>query len=171
FNTNATLTAELFRRLGAQVSLTYVTPKAAATLRAGQFDGVIADWIGSDTFGTLAAAKHHLNYPLGGVMLAFVMNRRSYERLPKTVRTVFDRHKGDELAEGFGRAFDGQRAKVIARIRSEPGQDVATPEGEAAATWAAAFAPGVEAWRAASPRNQQLATALDAELARIRATG
>ncbi len=171
FNTNATLTAELFRRLGARMSLTYVTPKAAATLRAGEFDGVVADWIGSDTFGTLAAAKHHLNYPLGGVMLAFVMNRRRYERLPDPVRAVFDRHKGDELAEGFGRAFDGQRAKVITRIRSEPGQDVVTPEGEAATAWAAAFAPGVEAWRAASSRHQQLATALDAELARIRATG
>lgn len=168
FNTNTTLTAELFRALGADMSLTYVTPRAAATLWAGEFDGVVADWVGSDTFGTLAAAKHHLNYPLGGVMIAFVMNRDSYERLPDAVRAVFDRHKGDELAEGFGNAFDGQRAKVVSRIQSEPGQDVATPEGEAAAAWAAAFAPGMEAWRAASPRNRMLAGALDTELARIR---
>ena len=168
FNTNAALTAELFRRIGAECSLTYVTPRAAATLRAGEFDGVIADWVGSDTFGTLAAAKHHLNYPLGGVMLAFVMNRNSYERLPGPVRAAFDKHRGAELAQGFGAAFDGQRVKVIERLRSEPGQDVATPDGADAAEWAAAFAPGVQAWRAASPRNASLAEALDAELARIR---
>ena len=167
FNTNAALTAELFRRLGADMSLSYVTPRAAATLRAGAFDGVIADWIGSDTFGTLAVAKHHLNYPLGGVMLSFVMNRDSYERLPRAVRAAFDRHKGDELAYEFGKAFDAQRAKVIARVRAEPGQEVVTPEGEAAAAWATAFAPGVEAWRASQPRNRRLAEALDHELARI----
>jgi len=126
--------------------------------------------VGSDTFGTLAAAKYHLDYPLGGVMLAFVMNRGSYERLPEAVRAVFDQHKGDELAAGFGTAFDGQRAKVVARLRSDPGQSVVTPEGEAAAAWAAAFAPGVEAWRTASPRNRLLAKALDAELVRIRRT-
>ncbi len=170
FNTNTALTAELFRGLGANMSLTYVTPRAAATLRAGEFDGVIADWVGSDTFGTLAVAKHHLNYPIGGVMIAFVMNRRSYERLPEAVRAVLDRHKGDELADGFGRAFDEQRARVIARLGSDPGQSVVTPEGEAAASWAAAFAPGVKAWRTLSPRNQLLARALETELASIRAT-
>ncbi len=168
FNTNAALTAELFRRLGAECSLTYVTPRAAATLRAGTFDGVIADWVGSDTFGTLAAAKHHLDYPLGGVMLAFVMNRASYERLPEPVRAAFDKHRGAELAEGFGNAFDVQRVKVIDRLRSEPGQSVVTPEAQAAAAWQAAFAPGVQAWRTAAPRNQTLADALDAELARLR---
>jgi TRAP-type C4-dicarboxylate transport system substrate-binding protein len=170
FNTNAALTVDLFRRLGADMSLTYVTPRAAATLRANQFDGVIADWVGSDTFGTLAAAHHHLDYPLGGVMLAFVINRTSYDRLPGAIRAAFDRHKGDELADGFGRAFDGRRRDVVARVRSEAGQSVVTPEGAAAAAWADAFAPGVEAWRTANPRNGLLARALDAELASIRAT-
>lgn len=170
FNTNAALTVDLFRRLGADMSLTYVTPRAAATLRAHQFDGVVADWIGSDTFGTLAASHHHLDYPLGGVMLAFVMNRNSYDRLPGTVRAAFDRHKGDELANGFGRAFDSRRVEVVARVRSEAGQSVVTPEGAAAAAWADAFAPGVEAWRTATPRHGLLAEALNAELAQIRST-
>ena len=170
FNTNAALTADLFRRIGAECSLTYVTPRAAATLRAGQFDGVIADWVGSDTFGTLAAAHHHLDYPLGGVMLAFVMNRASYDRLPDKVRAAFDRHRGAELADGFGQAFDAQRTKIIGRLRAEADQDVATPQGANADAWQAAFAPGVTAWRTASPRNTTLAEALDMELAHIRSS-
>lgn len=170
FNTNVALTADLFRRAGAECSLSYVTPRAAATLRGGEFEGVIADWIGSDTFGTLSAARHHLDYPLGGVMLAFVMNRRSYERLPEAIRAAFDRHKGDELAEEFGRAYDRRRIEVIARVRGEAGQTVVKPEGEHAASWAAAFAEGVAAWRAASLWNVTLAKALDTELSRIRAS-
>ena len=169
FNTNAALTAELFQRLGTKCSLSYVTPRAAATLQEGKFDGVIADWIGSDTFGTLSAARHHLNYPLGGVMLAFVMNRRRYEHLPEAIRAVFDQHRGDELADRFGRAYDGRRAEVIARVRAEAGQTVVTPEGDAARAWADAFAPGVEAWHAAAPRNRMLAKSLQDELTRIRA--
>jgi len=50
------------------------------------------------------------------------MNRASYDRLRAGTRAVIDRHKGVELAQSFGRAFDTERARVVAPIedRSHP---------------------------------------------------
>lgn len=169
FNTSAPLVAEVFAQLGATMSQTYVTARAAETLRRGEFDGVIADWVGSETFGTLDAARHHLDYPLGGVMLAFLMNRASYERLRGAVRQVLDRHKGVELATAFGRSFDEGVAAVLARMAADPAQRVFRPEGEQRAAWDAAFASPLARWRGGNERRGALARALDAELAAVRA--
>ncbi len=169
WNTNAELTIALFGKLGAEMAGTYVTPRAAKTLIDREFDGVIADWVGSNTFGTLKAAHHHLAYPLGGVMLSFVMNRAAYDRLPEAARAVIDKHKGDELASRFGHAFDGERARVVEQVKADPSQSVVEPAGGDAERWSAAFAPVVAAWRQADARNAQLAAALEAELRTIRA--
>lgn len=169
WNTNAELTVALFRQLGAEMSSTYVTPRAAKTLVDHEFDGVIADWVGSNTFGTLKAAHYHFAYPLGGVMLAFVMNRAAYDRLSGDARAAIDRHKGVELARSFGRAFDAERARVVKQLKADPTQSIVEPAGRDAARWRSAFAPVVAEWRHADPRNARLDAALEKELAAIRA--
>jgi len=169
WNTNAELTISLFRKLGGEMSHTYVTPRAAKTLTDHEFDGVIADWVGSNTFGTLKAAHHHLAYPLGGVMISYVMNRAAYDRLPSAVKAVIDRHKGVELASSFGRAFDEERARVVEQLKGDPAQSIVEPAGPDAERWQAAFVPVVAEWRQADERNARLAAALADELRAIRA--
>jgi TRAP-type transport system periplasmic protein len=168
WNTNVGLTIVLFRKLGAEMADTYLTPRAARTLIDHEFDGVVADWVGSNTFGTLEVAHHHLAYPFGGVMLGFVINRSAYDRLPAEARAAIDRHKGVELASSFGRAFDTDRAGIVDQLRSDPAQSIVEPVGPDAEHWRAAFAPIVAEWRSASPRNSQLADALENELKKIR---
>ncbi len=102
-------------------------------------------------------------------MLGYVMNRASYDRLPAAAKAAIDRHKGVELARDFGRAFDTERARVVAELKTDPTQSIVEPAGADATRWRTAFAPVVADWRRADKRNARLAVALEKELRAIHA--
>ncbi|MCM2973319.1 TRAP transporter substrate-binding protein [Larsenimonas suaedae] len=59
-------------------------------------------------------------------VLAFLMNKQSYERLPDKARAALDALSGEGLSRRFGKAWDDAIVRVRAKVKNDPDQTVIT---------------------------------------------
>lgn len=113
------------RTLEALGAVPVAMPPAMVTeaLSKGVVDGASAVWEVVTPTKMDEITRHHLDSPadqpvLGATVLAMLMNKRTYERLPDDLRAIVDQHSGLPLVEKFGRVWDeagdATRQKVIA---------------------------------------------------------
>src|SRR5215470_17578307 len=74
------------------------------------------------------------------------MNKASYERLPRELKSVIDRNSGQVAAAMAGAMWD-QQAAAAANIVVERGDLIVTLLPEAVARWRKATEPVIDAWR------------------------
>lgn len=125
-------------------------PEVPQALTTGVIDGAIIPWevTGALRLAEITPSHTELGGENGGMansVMALVMNRGSYDRLPDDLKQVIDANAGDALAALLGAAFDAaeatQRANAVAA-----GATIAIIPQDRLGAWKEATQPVLDAW-------------------------
>jgi TRAP-type C4-dicarboxylate transport system substrate-binding protein len=98
------------------------------------------------------------------------MNRKKFDSLPEQAQSVIRKYGGGPMAKRFAAHGQDLEKEELERIKSNARRTVTFPsrmDTEAAQT---VFQTFNDEWAAKSPRNHQLLTMVENELAKIRST-
>ena len=108
-------------------------------------DGAIVPWSISLSIRTIDVVKYHAETSLHGPILAMIMNKQSYAKLPADLKKAIDDNCTDAMAVEFGYRWEKDdapgRAKAI-KLKHEV--YAIAPEEEA--RWKAAAKPAYDEW-------------------------
>jgi TRAP-type C4-dicarboxylate transport system substrate-binding protein len=119
-------------------------------------------------FGYDRVTSHHYFVRLGVVPLAVVMNRKTFEALPKAAQDAIRTHSLDWINKLYLDSMLVYDKSLIDRLKSDPKRTVVFPSEADAAAAKAAFDPVIQAWIKKSPRNQEIYQAVLAEIEKFR---
>jgi TRAP-type C4-dicarboxylate transport system substrate-binding protein len=140
----------------------------AEGMARGVTDMTLNNWGFVGDFKVNEVTTQHLDIALGAVPVGVAMRRDRYEALPAPAKAAMERFGGEALARRLGEGFDRQDREVRERVSKSPKNTVTPVPPADLAQWKAAIEPVNQAWRTASPRNQRVWAAYEAELGRVR---
>src|SRR6202023_3110723 len=125
-------------------------PMARRALAISQHvvDGGIDPWNIVPTFKLNDLLKTHTEFSdssLSTTTFVLAMNKATYDRLPRDLKTVIDNNSGQPVATIAGAMWDVQAAAVVDMVGGR-GDPITTLLPEAVARWRKATEPVVEAW-------------------------
>lgn len=91
-------------------------------LNRGTIDGVIQGWTGMRTFKTMPLVKQAYAVPVGVIPFLLVMNKKTWNALPKAVQDSVMKHGGAAMAESGGKAYTeiGEAIREDAKKQGKP---------------------------------------------------
>lgn len=114
-------------------------------LEKGVIDGTVFPWDPVRSFRLAEVLDYHLDARAYTVSFFFVMNQRSYDRLPAMLQACIDQSSGDALVGRFGDWWDAWDAPGLAAAQDK-GNAIASLSDEERDRWRAALAPMIEAY-------------------------
>jgi TRAP-type C4-dicarboxylate transport system substrate-binding protein len=125
-------------------------PSAQLPLAISQHvvDGGIDPWNIVPTFKLNDLLKSHTEFSdssLSTTTFVLAMNKATYDKLPRDLKTVIDNNSGQPAASIAGAMWDVQAAAVVDMVGAR-GDPITTLLPEAVARWRKATEPVVEAW-------------------------
>jgi TRAP-type transport system periplasmic protein len=120
-------------------------------------------------FGLDRVTNNHFFINLGTVPLCILMNKKRYDALPQSSRTVVDRNAGDALTKTWIDSITSYNAANLEKLKSNPKNKVVFPSQAELDEARKLLGPVREEWVAANERHKELKAELDAELAKVRA--
>ncbi len=120
-------------------------------------------------FGLDRVTNNHFFIGLGVVPLAVLMNKKKFDALPAASRAAIERNSGDTITKVWIDSITAYNAANLEKLKSNPKNKVVFPSQAQLDEAQKLLTPVREEWVAASPRHKELKTALDAELAKVRA--
>jgi TRAP-type C4-dicarboxylate transport system substrate-binding protein len=142
--------------------------EVALAIGRGAIDGAIMPANTLFAYGVSRITRFHYVAPLGAAPLAFLMNRKTFESLPKAAQDVIARHSGEWTAERFITYYDASNAQAMTDLQSDPNRQVIMPPPAELDALNGSFQPAVEQWRKEDPRHAELLKLVEAEIARAR---
>lgn len=115
-------------------------------------------------FGLDRVTSHHYFVRLGIVPLAVVMNRKTFESLPKAGQDAIRKYDMDYINKLYIDSMLEYDASLVKRLQSDPKRKVVFPSAADQKAAQAAFEPVVKAWAGRSPRHGEVYRALVSEL-------
>ena len=91
--------------------------KMTEALMHGVVDGVVTPWSIALAIRAIDAARFHTETTLHEPTLALLMNKQSYAKLSPDLRKVIDANSGEWLAKEFGRRWEHDDLRGIARAK------------------------------------------------------
>lgn len=159
--------ADMLSSLGA-IGVGMPSPQVAENMSRGIIDGALNDTGALYDFRIVDVANHHLVIPMGCVSLAEIMNKEKYESLPPKAKAALD-NRGADLSTMWYEKGQESVFKRFEELKKDPKHTVTTLSADELEVWKTAIQPTIDAWLAASPKNQQLYKAYQEELKAIRA--
>jgi len=164
---NNALQAAALENLGA-IAVQMPINQASSGLSSGKIDGATVSPAPLIEFGISRLAAHHYLLGIGAAPLAVVMNRTKFDSLPGPSQDAIRKFGGEWAAEHYIATYGAENERGLERLRSEPNRTVTVPS-EADLRYArAAFGAVIEKWLADNPRNRELLTKAETEIAKIR---
>jgi TRAP-type C4-dicarboxylate transport system substrate-binding protein len=162
--------ATVLERLGA-VSNVLPLPRAMDAISAGIIDGSATAPTALAVFGIGRVTTYHYLLPTsGGARLALVMNRRKLEGLPEQAQSVIRKYSGEWMATRFVAHWQLLEKEELELIKSNARRIMTFPSPVDSEAAQAVFQSVNDEWAAKSPRNLELLTMVEKELAKIRST-
>jgi len=159
--------AEWLKVMGASAE-TMDSPEMNEGLQRRTLDGVIQSWSGMRTFKTLPLVRQNQLAPIGVIPFLLLMNRKTFDGLPKDVQDAVMKHGGPALARGAGEAYEG----VGQEIRASVAKDAKIQLAELAASDKARYAQQAQVvhkwWIQKSPNGEKIYAEAIAQLKKIR---
>jgi TRAP-type C4-dicarboxylate transport system substrate-binding protein len=134
----------------------------------GTIDGATMPPNALFAYGASRITRFHYVAPLGAAPLAFLMNRKKLESLPKAGQDVIRKYSGEWTAARFVESYDANNIQAMNDLQSDPNRHVITPPRSELDTLQATFQTVFEKWRKESPRNLELWNLVETEIARVR---
>jgi TRAP-type C4-dicarboxylate transport system substrate-binding protein len=142
--TPSRISTEALKALGA-VPVPIPGLKVTEALMHNVVDGAVLPWSISLAVRTIDVAKFHTETTLHEPTLALIMNKKVYESLSPELKKVIDANSGAWLAEEFGRRWEADDQRGVAKAKSL-GHTIVTVSAEEEARWRKATQPVYDAW-------------------------
>jgi TRAP-type C4-dicarboxylate transport system substrate-binding protein len=165
----STMEANTLERLGA-VSYVLPLPQAIGAISAGSIDGTAVPPAVFPSFGIGRVTTYHYLLSISAAPLALVMNREKFDGLPEQAQSVIRKYGGEPMATRFVAHHQDLEKEELERIKSDARRMVTFPSRMDIEAARAVFQSVIDEWTAKSPRNLELLTMVEKELARIRST-
>jgi len=120
-------------------------------------------------FGLDRVTSHHYFIRLGVVPLAVVMNRKSFDALPKAAQDAIRTHSLDWINKLYIDSMLVYDKSLVDRLKADPKRTVVFPDEADAQAARAAFEPVIQAWAKKSARNGEIYQAVLTEIEKFRA--
>lgn len=142
------LTGEAVQALGAR-GVTVPTPQVPMALAGHVIDGCLDPWDVVPGLRLNDMLKNHTDFAetaLSTATFVLAMNKASYERLPRELKTVIDNNAGQAAATMAGAMWDIE-ARTVADTARDRGDAIAVLTAEEFAPWRRATEPVILAWQ------------------------
>ena len=120
-------------------------------------------------FGISRVTNAHYFTRLGVVPLAMLMNKKKFDSLPKAGQDAIRKHSGMWTAQRFNDGIGAYNDSVVKQLQADPKRRVVFPSQADLDAMKPAFKSVIDAWTAKSPRNKELLSIVEAEIANVRA--
>jgi TRAP-type C4-dicarboxylate transport system substrate-binding protein len=144
--------------------------QTAEDISRGMIDGATSPAVVLVDFGIARVTSYHYFIRLGFAPIMILMNRKKFDSLPQGGQDIIRKFSGEWLAARFAEKFESDNNLVLEQFKSDPKRTIIFPSQSDLDTAQAKFTTVIEEWQAKNPRNVQLLIAVEAELARLRAT-
>jgi TRAP-type C4-dicarboxylate transport system substrate-binding protein len=145
--------------------------EVALAIGRGTIDGATMPPNALFAYGVSRITRFHYVAPLGAAPLAFLMNRKKLESLPKAAQDLIRKYSGEWTAERFVETYDANNIQAMNDLKSDPNRRVIEPPRSELDTLQSIFQSGFDKWRKESPRNMELRKLLETEIAALRSGG
>jgi TRAP-type C4-dicarboxylate transport system substrate-binding protein len=159
--------ALVLNALGMSAEIIPINATADAISR-GDIDGTTVPASMLVNFGISRVTSNHYLIRLGFAPLVILMNSKKFGSLPKAAQEIIRKFSGDDLAARFAETFVANDDRVMEQFKSDPKRTVIFPSQRDADTAQAVFRTVIDEWQAKNPRNRELLTAVEGEIAKLR---
>jgi len=108
-------------------------------------DGVVTPWSIALAIRTVDVAKYHTETTLHGPVLAMLMNKQSYAKLPNKIKKVLDANSAEWMAIEFGKRWENDDKRGYAKAKKLKHEIIHVSDAEQA-RWRKAAQPAYDAW-------------------------
>jgi TRAP-type C4-dicarboxylate transport system substrate-binding protein len=154
-------------KLGAIPVLMQITQISDA-ISKGSIDGAAVSISPLSDFGIKRVAVSHYFLETSGAPLALLMNRKSFDALPRPAQDIIRKYSGAWVAERFIETYEAAVAQVMEQLKSEPNRKLTFPSQSDLDIAHTAFKSVIAEWAAVSPYNRELLELVESEIAKLR---
>jgi TRAP-type C4-dicarboxylate transport system substrate-binding protein len=140
----------------------------ADAISRGDIDGTTVPASMLVNFGISRVTSYHYFLRLGFAPLVVLMNKKKFDGLPKAVQDIIRKFSGDGFAARFAETFVADNDRVMEQFKSDPERSVIFPPQRDLDAAQVIFRSVIDEWEAESPRNRELLTAAEGEIAKLR---
>jgi TRAP-type C4-dicarboxylate transport system substrate-binding protein len=145
--------------------------EVALAIGRGTLDGATMPPNALFAYGVSRITRFHYVAPLGAAPLAFLMNRKKFESLPKAGQDLIRKFSGEATAPRFVETYDANNVQAMNDLKSDSNRVLIMPARSELDTLQSTFAAGLEKWRDQNPHNMELWKLVQTEIAKLRAGG
>ena len=128
------------QQLGA-VGVAMPITDSVEALRKGIVDGVLSDFVSAKNFGIADSAHHHLDVPMGGVLILTVMNKRRFAALSAEEQGAILDSSGLAEVIRMSASIRDHSDDVKRDFSAQDARSVVGISGDEVARWMEAFEP------------------------------
>jgi TRAP-type C4-dicarboxylate transport system substrate-binding protein len=142
--------------------------RIAAAISSGAIDGAAVSSTPLSDYGIKRVATHHYLLGTSGSPLALVMNRKSFESLPKPARDIIAKYSGEWTAARFIESYDRSDLIALEQLKSDPKRVLVFPSSSDLDRSQSAAKSAIADWVENEPHHQELLHKVESELAALR---
>ncbi|HLI21709.1 MAG TPA: TRAP transporter substrate-binding protein DctP [Stellaceae bacterium] len=142
--------------------------KIVSAIESGEIDGTTLHIGPLHDLGVDKVTRYDYLLRFGCAPLIILMNKRSLERLPMSVRGAIYRHSGEAYVQAYTRRVAAHHEELMAKLEADTRRIRTEPPAAEIEAANSAFKPIIDAWLASEPRNERILDAVKTEIAKLR---
>lgn len=144
------------------------SPEMNEGLQRGTLDGVIQSWSGMRTFRSLPLVKQNQLAPIGVIPFLLLMNRKTFDGLPKDVADAVMKHGGETLARKAGDAYESVGGEIRQSVEKDGKIQLVELNAQTKARYAEQAQAVHKWWMAKAPNGEKIYAETQALLRKVR---
>jgi TRAP-type C4-dicarboxylate transport system substrate-binding protein len=142
--------------------------RIAAAISSGTIDGAAVPKTPLNDYGIKRVVTNHFLLGTSGSPLALVMNRKTFEALPKPAKDIIRKYSGEWAAARFIESYDRSDELALEQLKSDPKRNLVFPSSSDLDLAHSVFKSVIADWLENKPRHQELLAKTETELAKLR---
>jgi TRAP-type C4-dicarboxylate transport system substrate-binding protein len=142
--------------------------RIAAAISSGAIDGAAVPRTPLNDYGIKRVVTNHYFLGTSGSPLALVMNRKTFEALPKPAKDLIRKYSGEWTAAQFIESYDRSDELTLEQMKSDPKRNLVFPSSSDLDLAQSAFKSVIADWLDNNPRHQELLAKTETELTKLR---
>jgi TRAP-type C4-dicarboxylate transport system substrate-binding protein len=137
-------------------------------LNRGTIDGVVQGWTGMRTFKTMPLVQQAYTVPVGVIPFLLVMNKKTWDSLPKDVQASIMKHGGLKMAQTGGKAYTEVGEAIRDKAKKDGKPSLLVPTKAQIEDYQKQAQPIYDWWIKKTPNGQAVYDAAIEELKKLR---